>query len=66
MSSIQEIESALTRLSPEDLQAVRDWLDDFIESRMEVSDEFKAKIQRAQEEIAAGVYSRTRQPEGAP
>lgn len=66
MSSVPEIESALTRLSLADLQAVRDWLDDFIEDRMEVSDEFKAKIQRAKEEIADGVYSRTRQPEGAP
>ena len=66
MSSVQEIESALTRLSPADLQTVRDWLDDFIENQSEVSDEFKAKIQRAQEEIAAGVYSRARQPEGAP
>ena len=66
MSSVQEIESALTRLSLADLQAVRVWLDDFIEDRMEVSDEFKAKIQRAKEEIADNVYSRTRRPEGAP
>jgi len=66
MSSVQEIESALARLSPADLQTVRDWLDDFIENQTEVSDEFKLKIQRAQEEIAASVYSRTRQPAGAP
>ena len=50
----------LTRLSLEDLQAVRDWLDDFIEDQLEVGDEFKAKIQRAKQEIAQGVYSRTR------
>jgi hypothetical protein len=30
---------------------------------LEVSDEFKAKIQRAKKEIASGVYSRVRQPE---
>jgi hypothetical protein len=66
MSSIPEIESALTRLSLADLQAVRDWLDDFIEERTEVSPEFKAKIQRAKEEIAAGVHSRTRQLEDGP
>jgi len=63
MSSVKEIESALTRLSLEDLQAVREWLDDFIEDQLEVSDEFKAKIQRAKLEIADGVYSRTRKPE---
>lgn len=66
MSSVQEIESALTRLSIADLQAVRDWLDDFLEDQMEVSDEFKAKVQRAKDEIAGGVYSRARQPETAP
>lgn len=63
MSSVKEIESALTRLSLQDLQAVRDWLEDFIEDQLEVSDEFKAKIQRAKQEIAGGVYSRTRKPE---
>jgi hypothetical protein len=62
MSSVKEIESALTRLSLDDLQAVRDWLDDFIEDQLEVSDEFKTKIQRAKQEIAEGVYSRTRKP----
>ena len=62
MSSVKEIESALTRLSLADLQTVRDWLDDFIEDQLEVSDEFKAKIQRAKREIGDGVYSRTRIP----
>lgn len=39
MSSVKEIESALesalTKLSLEDLQSVRDWLDDFIEDQLE-------------------------------
>lgn len=55
MSTVKEIESALAKLSVEDLQAVRDWLDDFIEDQLDVSDEFKAKIQRAQTEIARAV-----------
>lgn len=62
MSNVKEIESALTRLSLADLQSVRDWLDDFIEDQLEVSDEFKGKIQRAKQEIADGVYSRTCNP----
>ena len=62
MSSVQEIESALTELPLEDLEAVRNWLEDFIEDRMEVSEEFKSKIQRAQRELADDVSSRTRQP----
>jgi hypothetical protein len=63
MSSVQEIETALTRLTLADLHAVGDWLDDFIEDQLEVSDECKSKIQRAKQEIASGVYSRTRRPE---
>ena len=64
MSSVKEIESALTRLSLAELQTVRDWLDDFIEDQLEVSDEFKAKIERAKRQISDGVHSRTRKPGG--
>jgi len=59
MSTVQEIESALTKLPLEKKEAIRDWLDEAIESQLEVSDEFKAKIQRANQEIAAGVHSRS-------
>ena len=50
MSTVKEIESAITSLSVEEMQAIRDWLDDFIEDQLEVSDEFKAKIARAKQE----------------
>ena len=63
MSTVKQIESALERLPLEELQSVRDWLDDFIEDQLEVSDEFKAKIQQAKQEIADGVYSRVRKTE---
>jgi hypothetical protein len=63
MSSVKEIESALAKLTLEEKQAVRDWLEDLIEGQLEVSDEYKAKVQRAKQEIADGVYSRVRKPE---
>lgn len=63
MSTVQEIESAITKLPLEKKEAIRDWLDEAIKAQLEVSDEFKAKIQRARQEIAAGVHSRVRQPE---
>jgi hypothetical protein len=63
MSGVEEIESALAKLTLDEKQAVRDWLDDLIEGQLEVSDEFKAKVQRAKQEIADGVYSRVRKPE---
>ena len=58
MSSVKEIESELAKLSLEEKEAIRDWLDDIIEDQLEISDEFKAKIDRARKEIADGVYSR--------
>ena len=61
--SVKQIESALTRLSLEEKQAVRDFLDDLIEDQLEVDSEFKEKIERAKKEIAEGVYSRVRQPQ---
>ncbi len=54
MNTVKEIEQALARSSAQDLRAVRHWLDDFIEDQLEVSDDFKAKIQRAQK-AAAGL-----------
>jgi hypothetical protein len=62
MSSVEEIESALAKLTLDEKQAIRDWLDDLIEDQLEVNDEFKAKVQRAKQEIADGVYSRERTP----
>ena len=63
MSGVKEIESALVKLTLDEKQAVRDWLDDLIEAQLEVSDEFKAKVERAKQEIADGVHSRMRKPE---
>jgi hypothetical protein len=51
VSTVKEIESALGQLPVEELQEVRDWLDDFIEDQLELSDEFKAKVLRARQEI---------------
>jgi len=63
MSTVKEIETAIARLTVEDMEAIRDWLDDLIEDQLEVTDEFKAKIQRAKKEIASGIHSRARQPD---
>lgn len=64
MSTVQEIESAITKLSLDEMESVRDWLEEFIEDQLEVSDEYKEKIQRAKDEISAGNHSRVRQPDG--
>jgi hypothetical protein len=63
MSTVLEIESAIARLSLEDMEAIRNRLDDLIESQLEINPDFKAKITRAKSEIDQGVYSRVRQPD---
>jgi hypothetical protein len=61
MSTVQEIEAAIPRLSRAEVEAVRAWIDDFLEDQLELTDEVKAKLDQSHREIAAGNFT-TRQP----
>jgi hypothetical protein len=61
MSSVQEIEAALPKLSRAELEEVRAWIDDLLEDQLELTDEVKAKLDQSRREIAEGKYT-TRQP----
>jgi hypothetical protein len=60
MSTVQEIESALSRLSPDEMRQVRDWLDQQMEDRLEMTDDFKKSIERSEREMTEGKRTRTR------
>ena len=60
MSTVQEIEKAISRLSPEDMRLVRDWLENQLEDRLEMTDEFKGRIKSSEREMAEGQRPRTR------
>ncbi len=60
MSTLQEIESAISRLSPDEMRQVREWLDQQIEDQWEMTPEFQARIERSEQQMAAGVRPRTR------
>ena len=62
MSTVQEIEAAIMKLSPGELKRVRDWLEDFAEDQLEFTDEFKAKIARSRQAMLTGERPRVRQP----
>lgn len=62
MSTVQEIEAAIPRLSRAEIEEVRAWIDDFLEDQFELTDEVKAKLDQSRREIAEGRYT-TRQPE---
>jgi hypothetical protein len=54
MSILEQIEEQVKRLPVAEQQALRDWLDDILEDELEFTDEFKAKIEQAKRDIAAG------------
>jgi hypothetical protein len=61
MSTVQEIEAAIPRLSRAQVEELRAWIDDFLEDQLELKDEVKAKLDQSRSEITAGNYT-TRQP----
>jgi hypothetical protein len=61
VSTVTEIQEAIPRLSREEVEAIRDWIEDYLEARLELSDEATAKLDQSRREIAAGKYT-TRQP----
>jgi hypothetical protein len=61
MSSVEDIEAAIPKLSPGDLARFRAWFDDYCEDRMELREDVKAELDKAREDIRSGNY-RTPQP----
>jgi t-SNARE complex subunit (syntaxin) len=61
MSMVKEIQAALPKLSREEIEQIRTWIDDYLEDQLELTDEVKAKLDQSRREIAAGEYT-TRQP----
>ncbi len=53
MSTVQEIEAAIPRLSRAEIEELRAWIDDFLEDQLELTDEVKAKLEQSRREIAA-------------
>ena len=62
MSTVQEIEAAVPRLSREELKQFHAWFEDYVEDHLELTDEVKTKLDESRREIAAGNYT-TRRPE---
>lgn len=60
MSTVHEIENAISRLSPEEMRLVRDWLENQLEDQLPITDEFKGRIESSEREMASGQRPRTR------
>jgi hypothetical protein len=57
VSTIQEIEAALPRLTRAEIEQLRDWIDELLEDDLEITDEVRAKLDQSRREIAAGQYT---------
>jgi molecular chaperone GrpE (heat shock protein) len=54
MSTLQQLENQVKRLNRADQEALRDWLENLLEDELEFTDEFKAKIERGEQDLRAG------------
>ena len=56
MSKLEQLEDQVKRLSVAEQEALRDWLENLLEDRLELKDEFKAEIEAGKKDIADGRY----------
>jgi hypothetical protein len=61
MSTVPEIEAAISRLPLEQAEEVREWLEQWLEDQQEMTPEFPASMERGKADLAAG-RSRTVNP----
>jgi hypothetical protein len=61
VSTVNEIQAAISKLSREQIEEIREWIDDYLEEKFELTEEVKAKLDQSRREVAAGQYT-TRQP----
>ncbi|PYJ59025.1 MAG: hypothetical protein DME24_14235 [Verrucomicrobia bacterium] len=61
MPTLEQIENQVKQLTKTEEQALRDWLENMLEDELQMSDEFKAKIERGEQDIREGRV-RTRKP----
>lgn len=54
MSTVKEIESAIQKLPPAEVRELANWIEDYLEDELPMTDEFKASIERGKQDIAAG------------
>jgi len=61
MSDLAQVEAAVLRLPAREQEELRDWLENLLEERLEMTDAFKDEIAAGKADVAAGRV-RVRQP----
>ena len=62
MRTVEQIQSDIRQLSPEEMRKIRNFLDDLVEDELEFTDEFERQIRESEVEMKAGVRPRVRKP----
>ena len=52
--TLEQVEADVRKLSPAEQQQLRDWLENLLEDRLELKEEFKAEIEAGKKDIAEG------------
>jgi len=56
MKTLEQVEAEVQKLSPREQEQLRDWLENLLEDRLELKDEFKAEIAAGMKDVAEGRY----------
>ena len=51
MPTLEQIENDVKQLTNAQQEALRDWLDNLLEDELEFTDDFKAKIERGEQDL---------------
>jgi (p)ppGpp synthase/HD superfamily hydrolase len=63
-SDVQEIEEAIQTLPRKEVERLREWIENFLEDQLEMTDQFEASIERGKKDLADGNI-RVREPDKA-
>lgn len=56
MITLEQVEADIRKLSPQEQEKLRDWLENLLEDRLELKEEFKAEVEAGLKNIAEGRY----------
>ncbi len=54
VSTVTEIQAALPKLSRAEIKSLREWIEDYLEDHLDLTDEVKQKLDQSRAEIASG------------
>jgi hypothetical protein len=54
MPTLEQIEQQVKQLTRAEQEALRDWLENVLEDELDMTDEFKAKIERGEQDLREG------------